>query len=124
MSPWTGTDRIPSHTVWRGVIAFNTLLAASALVLSAYFFTRNAVSQDQLRLSLIESCQKASTPQRQALIGVLQDQIAQSHAADLQKFFPSIPPHQLHRLIRKANATREARIRELQDVPSCVSRFK
>lgn len=123
MSPWTG-GRVTSSTVWRGVIALNTLLAATALVLSAYFFTRNAVDQDQLRNSLIESCKTVSVPQRQALIGVLEDQIAQSRAGDLERFFPQIPPRQLHRLIHNANRDRQVRINQLQRASSCTERFK
>jgi len=80
-------------------------------------------NQQQISADLIHSCVVAGDPQRHAIIGILRDQIAQSKSANLEQFFPAVPPSQLRRLVQAANASRRARIEQLKAVPDCTERY-
>lgn len=93
------------------------LFAAAVIVLyvGGALLVRTVVGQqDDLRDGLVTACEQS--PVRAALIDLYEDQIAQSKAADLEQFFPQIPPEELKALIHEQNQKRRARITELQSV--------
>lgn len=77
---------------------------------------RVAASQEQINSILTRSCQDNGNPLRMAVQQMLRDQIEQSHSAQLERFFPQIPPKQLHKLIREANQKRRQEIRTIAPV--------
>ena len=63
--------------------------------------------------SAIAGCQRQNLI-RKTLREQLQEQIDQSHSTDYERFFPNIPPDELHDLIHQGNVDRRERIRQLE----------
>lgn len=93
------------------------LFAAAVIILyvgGALLVKTVVAHQDDISKGLVTACEQS--PVRAALIDLYEDQIAQSKAADLEEFFPTIPPEELKALIHEQNQKRRARITELQSV--------
>lgn len=77
----------------------------------------------ELRDALVESCAETINPALASVRGVLQDQIRQSQNTEvLRRFFPTISPAELTKLLAEANAERRESIRELAPL-DCVGRY-
>ena len=77
----------------------------------------------QIRSGLVHSCETVGDPLREAVLGQLLYQQHQAKHVNYGKFFPNIPRHELHRLLRAAAHKRRKYIRELQSVPPCSHRY-
>ena len=80
-------------------------------------------SQNAIHAGLVQNCEENGNPLRVAVQQILQDQIDQSHAVNLEKFFPQIPASQLHRLIHQQNQRRRSEIRQIAPV-DCEHAFR
>jgi hypothetical protein len=96
-----------------GLIVFGFVVLAIG---GALFVAQTAKNAEALRSGLIQGCEENGNPLRAAVRSVLQDQVDQSRAGDLERFFPQIPPDELKTLIEEANAKRLRAIHELAPV--------
>lgn len=67
----------------------------------------------ELRNGLVASCEKNGNPLREAVQGLLEEEIKQSNPKTLQQFFPQIPPEVLERIIAKTTEHKEDVIEEI-----------
>lgn len=100
------------------VLAGVVYVACLGLSLWAVFEAQDTATQfsTDLRNGLVRSCEQNGNPLRDAVRGVLEDQIEQSKSPQLERFFPQIPPEELHAAIHAANAQRREAIRSLAPV--------
>lgn len=102
--------------------ALLAVLALGGVLLGSYIYVRDQQISEtelfskQLRDGLVTSCEGNGNPLRVAVIGMLRDEIEQSHRADLARFFPQIPPAELEALIEEQNERRREVIRTIQPV--------
>lgn len=106
----------------RVVIVLVLSIMGSCILLGGALYAKSQ-QDNSLRAGLIEGCKTNGNPLRAAVRGILEDEIAQSESADLEKFFPQIPPEELEKLIREQNEKREERIAQLQPV-NCEAQYK
>jgi hypothetical protein len=76
----------------------------------------NAVQQFsvELRNGLVASCEKNGNPLREAVQGLLEEEIKQSNPQTLRTFFPQIPPGVLERIIKRTTLHKNRVIEEIE----------
>lgn len=67
----------------------------------------------ELRNGLVASCEKNGNPLREAVQGLLEEEIKQSNPKTIQRFFPQIPPEVLESIIAR---TTEHKLRVIQEI--------
>lgn len=67
----------------------------------------------ELRNGLVASCEKNGNPLREAVQGLLEEEIKQSNPKTIEQFFPQIPPKLLERIIAKTTKHKERVIKEI-----------
>jgi hypothetical protein len=68
----------------------------------------------ELRNGLVASCEKNGNPLREAVQGLLEEEIKQSNPRTLQQFFPQIPPDVLESIISKTRLHKQQVIEEIE----------
>lgn len=68
----------------------------------------------ELRNGLVASCAKNGNPLREAVQGLLEEEIKQSDPDVIQEFFPQVPPEVLQNIIDKQIAHKEEVIEEIE----------
>lgn len=117
---------IPARHIRRRQLAAYVLVVIAAAC--GLYLNRNLASQiddqqKELVSGLVQSCEQNGNPLRTTVQQILQDQIDQTHAVDFSKFFPQIPPAQLHHLIHAQNQTRRQEIRQIAPV-DCAALYR
>lgn len=119
--PWK-TDTPKHQTYLRGLVVVNAFVAAASLALGPYLFVQVSAFSQDLRDGLVKGCERNGNPLREAVSTLLQDQIDQSRGLDYEKFFPTIPPNELHDLIHAQNQKRLALLKTIEPV-DCASLY-
>lgn len=85
----------------------------------------NAQQIDTIRASAVKACENSLKPGgvRFIVAQQIQQQIKQSQKVDYHKFFPNIPPGQLHALIQRQRAQQYAEVQQLLGV-DCAAQFR
>lgn len=99
----------------RFVMPYLVVVLTLVLVLNVYFVS-------QLRNGLVTSCEKNGNPLREAVQGMLREEIGRSNSPQIKAFFPQIPPSELKRLIAEQVAADEATIHEITPV-DCAAQY-
>jgi hypothetical protein len=115
---------------WARAVAISLVLVVTlaAGVVAGYAYLRsNEIDQnrhfaEELRDGLVQTCERNGNPLRITLAEILHDEIAQSQTADLEKFFPQIPPAELERLVDEENRKRRIRLREIKPL-DCAAQY-
>lgn len=76
----------------------------------------------ELRNGLVASCEKNGNPLREAVQGLLEEEIRQSTPETLERFFPQVPPEVLERIIAKTTQHKQRVIEEIEPL-SCEALY-
>jgi hypothetical protein len=104
------------------VIAFLLVIVLSGGGVGSFLYLRNenieevATFQSELRNGLVASCERNGNPLREAVQGMLREQIKRSDPATIRRYFPQIPDAELDRLLREQKQADLATIHRIAPV--------
>jgi hypothetical protein len=101
--------RLRPENPGRFVMPYLVVVLTLVLLLNVYFVS-------QLRDGLVTSCEKNGNPLREAVQGMLREEIARSNSPQIKTLFPQIPAGELEHLIDKQVVADEATIYEITPV--------
>lgn len=91
------------HNPSRWVVPYLLVVLTILLGLSLWQWHETSTFARDLRDGLVKSCEENGNPLREAVQDQIRHQIEQRETVDYTRFFPTIPPGELERLLEEQN---------------------